>query len=118
MEFERITLFTDTDFAGCVTTRRSTSAGVAMRGTHCIRTYSRTQSTVCLSSAEAELGGIVTAASASLGLQAVARDLGLDWGLQLRADASAAIGICRRRGLGRVRHLHVADLWVQAIARW
>ena len=22
-------------------------------------------------------------------------------------------GICRRRGLGRVRHLHVADLWVQ-----
>ena len=25
----------------------------------------------------------------------------------------AAIGICKRRGLGRVRHLAVADLWVQ-----
>ena len=25
----------------------------------------------------------------------------------------AAIGICRRRGLGRVRHLAVADLWLQ-----
>ena len=23
------------------------------------------------------------------------------------------IGICRRRGLGRVRHLAVADLWIQ-----
>ena len=28
-------------------------------------------------------------------------------------DATAAIGICRRRGLGKIRHLHVADLWVQ-----
>ena len=28
-------------------------------------------------------------------------------------DATAAIGICRRCGLGRIRHLHVADLWVQ-----
>ena len=25
----------------------------------------------------------------------------------------AAIGICRRRGLGKVRHLATADLWVQ-----
>ena len=28
-------------------------------------------------------------------------------------DASAAIGICRRAGIGRVRHLAVAQLWVQ-----
>ena len=28
-------------------------------------------------------------------------------------DATAAIGICRRRGLGRIRHLAVARLWVQ-----
>ena len=31
----------------------------------------------------------------------------------MRADSSAAISICRRRGLGRVRHLAVADLWLQ-----
>ena len=31
----------------------------------------------------------------------------------MHSDAAAAIGICRRRGLGRVRHLAVADLWVQ-----
>ena len=29
------------------------------------------------------------------------------------SDASAAIGISRRRGLGKVRHLAVADLWMQ-----
>ena len=48
-----------------------------------------------------------------MGLQSVAKDLGLDWSIELRADASAAIGICRRRGLGKVLHLHTADLWVQ-----
>lgn len=87
--------------------------GVILRGKHTIKAYSKTQSTVCLSSAEAELGGIVTAASTSLGMQSIAKDLGFDWSIELRADASAAIGICRRRGLGKVRHLHTADLWVQ-----
>ena len=29
------------------------------------------------------------------------------------SDATAAIGIARRRGLGKVRHLAVADLWMQ-----
>ena len=30
-----------------------------------------------------------------------------------QTGASAAAGICRRRGLGKIRHLAVADLWVQ-----
>ena len=33
--------------------------------------------------------------------------------MSLCADATAAIGIVRRTGLGKVRHLAVADLWVQ-----
>ena len=37
----------------------------------------------------------------------------MDVRLRTRSDATAAIGICKRRGLGRVRHLAVADLWVQ-----
>ena len=31
----------------------------------------------------------------------------------VKSDAVAAIGIVKRQGLGRVRHLAVADLWVQ-----
>ena len=31
----------------------------------------------------------------------------------MHSDASAAIGICRRKGLGKVRHLATADLWIQ-----
>ena len=93
--------------------RAAARPGGVLRGAHPIKSYSKTQTTVCLSSAEAELQGIVAAASISLGLQSVAHDLGFDWPIELRADASAAIGICRRRGLGKVRHLHTADLWVQ-----
>jgi hypothetical protein len=34
---------------------------------------------------------------------------------EVHADSSAAIGICRRRGIGKVRHLAVAQLWVQEL---
>ena len=52
-------------------------------------------------------------ASQALGLQSVAGDLGLTWSLNILTDSTAAIGICRRKGLGKIRHLHVGDLWVQ-----
>ena len=94
--------FTDTYFAGCPWTKRSNSEGVVLRGCHPIKSHSKTQSTVCLSSAEAGLGGIATAAQISL-----------EWPTGLRADASAAIGICSRRGVDKARHLHTAYLWVQ-----
>ena len=39
--------------------------------------------------------------------------MGLNFKLEIRTDATAAVGICHRRGLGKVRHLATADLWVQ-----
>ena len=33
--------------------------------------------------------------------------------MQLKADATAAKGIAQRTGLGKVRHLEVAQLWLQ-----
>ena len=108
-----LTVYVDTDFAGCHVTRRSTSGGAACRGSHLIKHWSTTQSTVALSSAEAELTGISKGAAQGLGLQAVARDLGIHMSLRLMSDATAAIGISRRRGLGKVRHLATADLWMQ-----
>ena len=108
-----MTTFVDTDFGGCHVTRRSTSGGVATRGNHTIKHWSTTQATVALSSAEAELTGICKGASQGLGLQSLAADLGIHLGLTILTDATAAIGICRRRGLGKVRHLATADLWIQ-----
>ena len=80
---------------------------------HGLKHYSTTQPTPALSSGEAELGGIVKGATVGLGMRSLAADLGIALEVEIRTDATAAIGICRRRGLGKVRHLDVADLWVQ-----
>ena len=46
-------------------------------------------------------------------MRSLCKDLGFSWELEVHSDAAAAIGICRRRSVGKVRHLAVADLWVQ-----
>lgn len=103
----------DMDFAGCHRTRRSTSGGALMRGKHLVLHYNQSQPTVALPSGEAELSGIAKGASRSLGMEALADDPRIVLDLEVLTDATAAIGICRRHGLGRIRHLAVADLWVQ-----
>ena len=72
-----------------------------------------TQPTVTLSSDEAEPTGICNGISISLRLVLVAADLGLRGALDVRSDATAAIGACRRRSLGIIRHLATTDRWIQ-----
>ena len=106
-------VYVDTDFGGCVHKRQSTSGGIAMMGRHSLKHWSTTQTAIALSPGEAELSGICRGASTALGLQSLAKDLGIVLRIEILTDATAAIGICRRRGLGKIRHLHVSDLWVQ-----
>ena len=40
-------------------------------------------------------------------------DLGIHLKVTVHADASAAIGIAQRRGLGKVRHIEVHQFWLQ-----
>ena len=114
---EHIDLFVDTDFAGCRETRRSTSGGVAMIGGNNVKHWSKTQTTIALSSGEAELNGIGQGMAQGLGIQSLCRDLGFHYGLRVHTDATAAIGIARRRGMGKIRHLDCTDLWVQEVVR-
>jgi len=61
-ELKGVTIWTDTDFAGCRKTRKSTSGGVAMLGNHMVKSWCSTQAIVSLSSGEAEYYGIVLGA--------------------------------------------------------
>ena len=79
--------------------------------------WSKTQPTIALSSGEAELAAIVRATSEGLGLIAIMNEFQIECDLTVKSDAIAAIGIVKRQGLGRVRHLAVADLWVQQRAK-
>ncbi len=110
-------VYTDSDFAGCIATRLSTSGGAVMLGSHLLKHWASTQKRITLSSGEAELGAVVRGFSEALGIQSVARDLGVELHPEVHADSSAAIGICRRSGIGKVRHLAVAQLWVQDLVR-
>ena len=85
--------YSDSDYAGCVLTRRSTSGGCMMVGRHLLKSWSKQQRVVALSSAEAETYALVTASCETLGLQSCAKDLGIRLIPELFTDASAALGI-------------------------
>ena len=110
---ETITTYSDTDWAGCKRTRRSTTGGYSTYGTHLIKAWCKTQATVALSSAEAELYGLVRASAETIGLMSMFADLGCPTGGRIMGDASAALAIIARRGIGRIRHLDTNYLWVQ-----
>ena len=110
---DNIDVWTDTDYAGCRVSRKSTSGGIVMMGSHIIKAWSSTQANIALSSGEAEYYGLVKGASVGLGMKSMLSDLGIDCKLRVSTDASAAKGIASRRGLGKVRHIEVHQLWVQ-----
>ena len=109
----RLDQHSDTDHAGCKQTRRSTSAGITMHGSHAISAYSYTQKVVSTSSGESEFYGMFRASSRVIGLKTMCEDFGLKREAHLWADASAGIGIANRRGVGKVKHLHTQALWLQ-----
>ena len=110
---QSLDIWTDTDHAGCLSTRKSTSGGVAMFGSHCLKSWSVNQQVIALSSGEAEYYGLVKGSSNALGLIGMLKDVGIDLAITLHTDASAAKGIANRRGLGKVRHIELCQLWLQ-----
>ena len=109
-----VVTFVDSNFAGCTATRKSTTGGAIKWCGTCLKSWSRTQPTIALSSGEAELAAVVAGAAEGLGMLSLLRDFGMTtMRLSLKSDATAAIGITEREGLGKVRHLATADLWVQ-----
>ena len=85
-------------------------------GSHTIRKWSKHQSVIALSSGEAEYYGMVKGASVGLGIRALMKDLGWEYhkSIEVKTDASAAIGIASRIGVGKVRHIEVNQLWLQS----
>ena len=102
-----LTTNTDSDWAGDRLRAKSTSGGVVRWGGHVVKTWSSTQTTIALSSGEAELYALTKAAAQTLGLIALALDFGVKLQGLLRTDSTVAIGIVHRDGLGKTRHIRV-----------
>ena len=103
----------DSDWAGDRQTRKSTSGGVCRIGPHVIKTWSSTQQMIALSSAEAELYALLKCACQTLGIMNLALDFGIRLQATVHTDASAALAISQRQGLGKLRHIDVHWLWLQ-----
>lgn len=112
-----LTTYVDSDFAGCQRTRKSTAGGCACINGHLLKSWAKTIPVLALSTGEAELMSLVRGSTEALGLRAIYRDFGIEIELRIESDATAAIGIVGRLGLGKVRHLAVSDLWVQRVAK-
>ena len=79
-----------------------------------IKTYCSQQAVRALSSGEAEYYAMVKAASVTIGIRSMLMDLGVQEGkIVLKTDASAALVIAHRLGIGKIRHIEVNQLWLQ-----
>ncbi len=88
-----------------------------MLGTHVVKSWSVTQKVTALSSGEAEHYAIVKGASQGIGIRSMLQDFQINHASQrlveIKEDSSAAKGIASRRGLGKLKHIDIKELWIQ-----
>ena len=105
----------DSDWAGDLLGRKSTTGVIVRRGEHLLRHMSYLQTLVALSSGEAEYYALIRGACTSLGIQSHYQDWIIDVPIQIYSDSSVARSVARRRGIrGRLRHLQTRHLWLQS----
>ena len=112
----KLTTYSDADWAGDKQIRKSTSGGCLVIGKHLIKGWSKTQALVAFRSAESELYATLRTSAETLGIFSMAKDMGYTLAGCVWGDASAALGIIHRKGLGRTRHIDTSYLWVQQVA--
>ena len=118
---DEIAGYSDSNWAGDKRSRKSTSGGAILWGRGLVKSWSKGQSVIALSSAEAELYAAIKTSCELLGIITIMGE----WGMMsatngnekikgtVYADASAALGIIGREGIGRVRRLETQHLWIQ-----
>ena len=82
----------------------------------CSRVGARHRSLIALSPGESELYATLRASAETLGIISMYKDFGLLIEGEIWGDASAALGIINRNGLGKARHIQTGLLWVQQVA--
>ena len=85
-------------------------------GGHAIKRWSRTQCLIAISSGESEFYAALKAAAETLGMAAIMKDFGWKLRGEVWGDASAALGIINKQGLGKTRHIDTGCLWIQQVA--
>ena len=114
---EHFDMISSVNLNGEAACRRSTSGGLILLGEHLIKSWSSTQKITALSSGEAEYYAIVKGASQGIGIRSMLQDFRISKAstrhIEVKEDSSAAKGIASRRGLGKLKHVDIKELWIQ-----
>ena len=113
----RLTVHSDADWAGCTATRRSTSAWVIKIGEYTVAFGCRLQPFITYSSCESELVAMHAGWLEGRFFQNAAAELDMQLKLELYSDSSSALAVARRIGPGKLRHIDVRILGLQAALR-
>ena len=108
-----VNVHTDSDWAGQATTCKSTSGGTVQWRNATLTTWSRTQQTVSLSSAEAELYALTTGIAEGMVTKHLLQEFGHEVALMNHVDSQSAKAWASRRGLGRMKHVMLKYMLVQ-----
>ena len=115
-ELLSVEAYSDSDWAGCRDTRRSTSGGMIYFEGAVLPFWSRTQTTIALSSCEAELYAINMATIEALNVKSTIEELikNCKTNITIYTDSSSAKSITSRRGVTRkTKHIELRQLFVQ-----
>eukprot|EP00435_Cladocopium_sp_Y103_P025443 s995_g6.t1 len=119
-------LYSDSDWASCKVTRRSTSSGLIFLNGCCIHSHSRAQTSISLSSMEAEILAATGLLVEGIMVKQFLRFLLGDEGglensqqvqMRLKLDSTSAQSFFNRLGPGRAKHLSTRLLWSQKAMR-
>jgi hypothetical protein len=109
-EDDRIYVWVDSDWSA----PRSTSGWVIVWKGTVMQTSTKTQATPAQSSAEAEVVAANEAAKEAVWLLNILEELEeRKHKIVLFCDASAAVSFMKRKGVGRIKHLALRELWIQ-----
>ena len=109
----QLDMFSDTDFAGCLETRRAMTCGLYFVDGQPIYGFARRQGVQSTSSGEAELYGASSVAFDGRLIKELLEWLGFSVVYHLHVDSSSAKAMINRDGVGNVKHLDVRALWLQ-----
>lgn len=107
----------DSDHAGCMVTRRSTSSRIILYNKGLVKGWSVQQPVVSLSSGESEFRSIVKGYLEGKLVVDIAEEWGDSKRLEIFSDSSAARAMTRRLGVGKVRHLSIVILFIQEVVK-
>ena len=89
--------YVDVGWAGCRESRTSTTCDVIMLGKHSVKSWSKTQALIALSSGEPELYATLKASAETLGTVPMINDYGVRVTAEVWGDAQTALGIIHRK---------------------